>query len=115
MPLEARDATRLADMMRHAKLARDILAGRTLDALRSDAVAQLAIVRCLEVIGEAGHQVSAAVQQALPTIPWHRMWAMRNRLIHDYGNTDIKIVHDVVSADLVVLIRDLEGFLARSP
>jgi uncharacterized protein with HEPN domain len=41
------------------------------------------------------------------------MWNMRNRLIHDYGHTDLKIVHDVVVSDLPVLIAHVETYLAK--
>jgi hypothetical protein len=40
------------------------------------------------------------------------MWGMRNRLVHDYGNTNYKILHDVVSANLPGLIATVETFLA---
>jgi uncharacterized protein with HEPN domain len=112
MPLDVRDLTRLNDMLHHARLAREMLGARALDGLKADTMAQLAVVRCVEVIGEAGSKVSSAVQLAMPTIPWHRMTAMRNRLIHDYGNTDLRIVHDVVSADLPVLVAAIENYLA---
>jgi uncharacterized protein with HEPN domain len=112
MPLDARDAGRLTDMLHHARLAAKILGGRDLASFKVDEVAHLAVIRCIEVIGEAGHQVSAATQALLPGLPWHAMWNMRNRLIHDYGHTDLKIVHDVVAADLPELIRQTEALLA---
>ena len=71
------------------------------------------VVRCVEVIGEAGHQVSAQTQAALPSIPWHLMWGMRNRLIHDYGNTNFSIVFKVVREELPGLVAAMEAFLAQ--
>jgi uncharacterized protein with HEPN domain len=71
------------------------------------------VVRCVEVIGEAGHQVAPGVQAMLPAIPWHLMWGMRNRLIHDYGNTDLRIVHKVVCEELPGLVSAIESFLER--
>lgn len=114
MPLERRDITRLTDMLHYAKKATQILAGRPLAELLADETCSLAIVRCVEVIGEAGHQVSAPVQAALPSVPWHLMWGMRNRLIHDYGNTDYLIVYRVISEELPNLIATIDAFLARS-
>ena len=58
---------------------------------------RLALVRCIEVIGEAGHDVTLTVKEALPQVPWPAMYGMRNRLIHDYGNTNYKVVHDAVT------------------
>ena len=75
MPLDGRDVTRLTDMLHHARLAREILRERSLEEFKRDVVVQLAVVRCIEVIGEAGHQVSPAAQAMLPGLPWHQMWA----------------------------------------
>ncbi len=44
-------------------------------------------------------------------VPWHAMWGMRNRLIHDDGNTDFRIVFKVVHEELPGLRRTLEAFL----
>ncbi len=69
------------------------------------------MVRCVEVIGEAGHQVSDKVEAELPTIPWHLMWGMRNRLIHDYGNTNYRIVYEVVREHLPGVIDSITTYL----
>ena len=39
------------------------------------------------------------------------MWGMRNRLVHDYGNTNYKILHGAVSAHLPVIVTTIEAFL----
>lgn len=114
MPPEGRDVARLTDMLHYAKLAKQVLADRSLEALEADETSKLAVVRCIEVIGEAGHQVSPATQATLPTIPWHLMWGMRNRLIHDYGNTDYRIVYRVVREELPGLVAAIDTFLARA-
>jgi uncharacterized protein with HEPN domain len=112
MSLEPGDRTRLTDMLHHAAIARRIIGEGTVRAFEADDVVRLAAVRCIEVIGEAGHKVSVGVQQSMPDIPWHLMWGMRNRLIHDYGNTDFGIVFKVVSEELPGLITTIEAFLA---
>ncbi len=99
-------------MLTYARDAIHLLAGRSLEQMTDDLAVRLALIRCVEVIGEAGHQVSPTVQAALPTVPWHAMWGMRNRLVHDYGNTNYKILHDVVSANLPGLVTTIEAFLA---
>ncbi len=74
---------------------------------------RLALVRCIEVIGESGHEVSAAIKAALPSVPWPAMYGMRNRLIHDYGNTNYRVVFDVVNDDLSALAQTVAAFLAQ--
>jgi len=81
MPLEDRDLARLLDMVSHAEDAITLLGDSTLDELRVDLGKRHGVVRCIEVVGEAGHLVSEDVKAALGAVPWHLMWGMRNRLI----------------------------------
>jgi uncharacterized protein with HEPN domain len=113
MPLDGHDVTRLTDMLHYASLAIRILAGRTVEEYNADVVAKLAMTRCIEVIGEAGHHVSPEVKAALPMIPWHMMYGMRNRIIHDYGNTDYGIVYKVVCEELPGMAGFLSSFLVK--
>jgi uncharacterized protein with HEPN domain len=78
MPLDAHDRVRLRDMIAHAQDAITLLGAKTIEEMTVDLGVRHGVVRCVEVIGEAGHQVSPAVQAALPTIPWPLMWGMRN-------------------------------------
>jgi uncharacterized protein with HEPN domain len=113
MQLEERDVVRLRDMLLWSRKAIFMLGGRSFDELLANEEKRLALVRCIEVIGEAGHDVSPAVKDALPQVPWPAMYGMRNRLIHDYGNTNYKVVHDVVTNDLPGLASILAVFLAK--
>jgi uncharacterized protein with HEPN domain len=113
MPLEARDRARLRDMVLYARDAMTLLGTRTLEEMAADLGVRHGVVRCVEVIGEAGHQITPAVQAMLPAIPWHLMWGMRNRLIHDYGNTDLRIIHKVIREELPGLVVAIEAFLAQ--
>jgi uncharacterized protein with HEPN domain len=108
-----RDPVRLQDMLLWSRKAIAMLGQRSYESLMADEEKKLALVRCIEVIGEAGHKVSAEVQDRIPGIPWHAMWAMRNRLIHDYGNTNYRVVYDVVSRDLPLLVAALEAFIGE--
>jgi len=113
MPLDERDEVRLRDMQIYSREALALLGSMTLSELEAHTMARLALTRCVEIIGEAGHKVSAPVQATLPGIPWHRMYNMRNRLIHDYGNTNYEIVFRVVSEELPGLVAILESYLAQ--
>lgn len=99
-------------MMQHARDAITLLGSQTQDEMIADLGVRHGVVRCVEVIGEAGHQVSDETQALLSTVPWHLMWGMRNRLIHDYGNTNFRIVFKVVREELPGLIATIEAFLA---
>ncbi|WP_242523312.1 DUF86 domain-containing protein [Thiocystis minor] len=72
---------------------------------------QSAILRKLEIIGEAAGQVSNAFQQQHPEIPWSGMISLRNRLIHGYRVVQLDIVWRVVQRDLPPLIETLRPLI----
>ena len=113
MPLDERDESRLRDMLLWSRKAIFILGGRGYDEMMANEEKRLALVRCIEVIGEAGHETSPAIKVGLPAIPWPAMYGMRNRLIHDYGNTNYRVVFDVVTSDLPSMASALASFLAQ--
>lgn len=113
MPLDGDDLARLRDMVIWSRKAIDILGGLSCDAMMDIEEKRLALVRCIEVIGEAGQKVSPAVKSMLPAVPWSSMYGMRNRLIHDYGNTNYEVVYDVVTGDLPGLGSAISAFLVE--
>ena len=69
------------------------LAGRTgWEEFQRDWVVQDALIRELEVLGEAAGKVSAGFVQAHPEIPWQEMTGLRHKLIHHYFEIDLDIV-----------------------
>ncbi len=79
--------------------------------LDSDEVYGLALVRLLEIIGEAANLVSADFQKSNPKVPWKHMISMRNRLIHGYFDINYDIVWDTVVSDLPLLLQSLKKTL----
>ena len=64
---------------------------------------QDAIIRQLEVIGEASKQLSAELKAANPEVPWRRIAGLRDVLIHQYFGVDLDVVWGVVQRDLPLL------------
>jgi uncharacterized protein with HEPN domain len=62
-----------------------------------------AVIRCLEVLGEAAKHIPAAFRKKHPDIPWSKMAGMRDVLIHDYMGVDLKTVWKVVQERLLEL------------
>lgn len=112
MPLDEEDFVRLRDMVVWSRKAISILGALSVDDMLAIEEKRLALVRCVEVIGEAGQKVSPAVKDALSDVPWPAMYGMRNRLIHDYGNTNYEVVYDVVVGDLPRLVSVIATFLS---
>ncbi|MFH0737514.1 MAG: DUF86 domain-containing protein [Candidatus Micrarchaeota archaeon] len=74
--------------------------GMTFEIFRKDEKAVFAVVRALEIIGEASKKIPASVKQKNPGIPWNSMAGMRDKLIHEYFGVDVEIVWKTVRDEL---------------
>jgi uncharacterized protein with HEPN domain len=83
------------------------------DRFMTDRLVQDAVIRNFEIIGEAANRLSPATR-ARPEVPWNKIIAFRNRLIHGYCSVDLLLVWDVVVNDLPQLKGELERLRAKS-
>ncbi len=83
--------------------------GRKRDDLESDRQFNLALVRLLEIVGEAANRVPVDQRAQIPEIPWPEIVGLRNRLIHGYDEVDFDILWQIVGHDLPRLIEILEA------
>jgi uncharacterized protein with HEPN domain len=74
-----------------------------------DTQCQDAVIRRLEIIGEASRRLSDQTRAALPHLPWHDIAGMRNILIHEYDGVDLIAVWDTVRIDLPAIISALQN------
>lgn len=74
---------------------------------------QKAIIRSIEVIGEAANNVASSFQKQHPQIPWRKITGMRNKLIHDYFEIDLALVWQVTTRDLKPLKKQLLKLLSQ--
>lgn len=107
-----RDLVKCEDMRIYAERAREFLGSRSLADFQNDELLQAAVVRCIEVIGEAARQVSDDTQRDTSEIPWQLIIGMRNVLAHDYGAVDIGRIHSVVAEDLPQLLERLKQLIS---
>lgn len=106
------DAVPLRHTLDAAKKAVLFLEGRRREDLEEDEMLGFAVVRLLEIIGEAAKLVSPELREKHPEIPWSAMVGMRNRLIHGYFDVNYDIFRDTVTSDLPPVIDDLECIVA---
>jgi len=81
------------------------------DEFYSDLMLQDAIVRQLQIIGEATRTLSNEFKQKHPEIPWTQIIGMHNRIIHEYFRVDLEIVWEVIHTDLPVIAKQLTMIL----
>jgi uncharacterized protein with HEPN domain len=84
------------------------ISGKDRDSFDRDYMAQDAVVRQLEIIGEATKRISKEFRVKYPDVPWSDMAGMRDVLIHDYLDVDIDIVWKTASEDIFNLKELLE-------
>ena len=112
MPTKS-DIIRLRHMLETADKAKSFTEGKARQDLDRDEKLALALVRLIEIIGEAAAKVSAEVQVRYTNIPWKEIVGTRNRLIHGYEDVDYDIVWSIVVEDLSDLSRELRTALLK--
>jgi len=105
------DLIRVRHILDAAREAIGFAQGRSRDALDADRMLRLALVRLLEIIGEAARATSQSFRRAHPDIAWKKMAGMRDRLIHGYFDVNLDIVWETITEDLPPLVVDLEKIL----
>jgi uncharacterized protein with HEPN domain len=99
-----RDASYLLDIVEATKAALSYVAGKTRAEFLADAQCQDAVIRRLEIIGEAARRLSEEARATFPEIPWPAVIRMRNILTHEDDGVDLEIVRQTVQDDLQVMI-----------
>ena len=102
-----RDAALLLDMLLAARDAQIFVADLDETVFLNSRLHQNAVIRSLEVIGEAAGRISPATVAAHSDIPWREITGMRHRLIHGYGDVRLDLVWTVVHDHLPPLIDGL--------
>lgn len=114
MPSEA-DRVRLQHMLDAARRAVRFAEGRSREDLDDeDDPLRHALVRQIEIVGEAAGKVSSGTRADLPDVPWPDIIGIRNRLIHAYFDVDLDILWATIQRSLPALIQSLESDLGGS-
>jgi len=98
-------------MLDHAREAIVMMQGKKRADIDADRQLNLALVRLLEIIGEAAARTSEEERALYPKIPWPEIVSLRNRLIHGYDSVDFDILWNVITKDLPPLIEKLEQII----
>jgi uncharacterized protein with HEPN domain len=98
-------------MLDHAREARSMVKGKSRADLQRDRMLELALVRLIEVVGEAAARVSPEGCNKYSRIPWPEIVGMRNRLVHGYDQVDLDVLWDTIEYDLPPLVAELERIL----
>lgn len=103
------DHIRILHMIDGIETAIQFLNGRKRSVLDDDRMVLFAVIRAIEIVGEAASKVTPETRKSLSEIPWRAITSMRNRLIHGYFDIDTEIVWKTVKSELPLLLLQLKA------
>jgi len=101
----------LEDILEACRRIAHYIAGLTYDDFLGDEKTQDAVVRNLEIIGEATKSLPTELRKSHPSVPWREMARMRDRLIHHYFGVNVDIVWEIASNDLPGVVPQIEAII----
>ncbi|OGU11836.1 MAG: hypothetical protein A2X61_15510 [Ignavibacteria bacterium GWB2_35_12] len=108
-----KNTIRLRHMLDAANKIMKFIKNRSRSDLDTDEMLILAILKLIEIIGEAASSVTFEIKEKHPEIPWRQIISVRNRLIHGYFDINHNILWEIVIKDLPPLIKNLEIMLTE--
>jgi len=108
-----RDASHLTDIVQAANQIRTFLQGVDQEQFDGSSLIQSAVIRQIEIIGEATKRLSEPFRAANSHIPWRKIAGMRDLLIHAYDHVDIDEVWNAAQTDIPALMLLIEPLIRR--
>ena len=103
----------LEDMLGSVKRLQTLTSGISYDDFAKDLTKQEAVIRNLEIIGEASRHVPQAVRSTYPEVDWAGIAALRNILIHEYFGIDLEIIWDIIQNELPSLDAQINEIISE--
>ena len=110
----ARDKGRLLDIIEHADNVAMLLDGFSLEALVEDKRTYYAVMKNVEIVGEAAYMLTQDFKDAHPETPWTIIQGMRHVLVHDYANVVSATLYDTAVNSIPELRQQVEKYLAET-
>ncbi|WP_428940839.1 HepT-like ribonuclease domain-containing protein [Fontivita pretiosa] len=89
--------------------------GKSFEQFQQDEQLIDAVIRRMEIIGEATKRLSSRLRQSYPQIPWQQMAGMRDRLIHGYHEVELPQIWHAVTEIVPLLLPQLQSILTQIP
>lgn len=103
----------VADILESIELINDFTQFITFDEFLQDKKTNYAVIRAIEIIGEAVKNIPEEVKAEFYNIPWHKMAGMRNKIAHEYFGISLKIVWKVAKEELPSIKDDVTSLMKR--
>ena len=113
--MRTRDKSALIDMFVASMRIVKFMSGFNIEQFHTDDRTQSAVIRQLQIIGEATARIAQDVKNSNPNISWKAMLGLRNTLIHAYHRIDIDEIWGIIQTDVPKLIVDLRAIPSLNP
>ena len=109
-----RDKERLEHILAAIERVNRYIADKTYQDLVDDDMMYYAVVKNIEIIGEAANMLTAEFQETHPNTPWKKVKGMRNYIVHEYFQIDDIVVWEVATKSLVELKEQISQYLEET-
>lgn len=106
-----KDRIKVSHILDAGREATSFIESISFDEFCADRMRVLAVLKCLEIMGEAASKVSFEFQEHNPDFPWKQLASMRNRLIHGYFEINLEIVWNTLKIDIPITLVKAEKIL----
>ena len=106
-----RDSGRLQDIIEAADYISTFVEDVDYDSFVADKLRYFAVLKNVEIIGEAAYMISQSLKESHSEIPWNQMIKMRHILVHDYSSVLPEILWETASKDVPVLSKQIKELL----
>ncbi len=106
-----RDRERLSHMLVAIERIERYTSGKSYEDFVADDMMYYAVVKNIEIIGEAANMLTSEFQNAHPETPWKQVKGMRNYIVHEYFQIDDIVVWDVVTNNLIELKAQIQHYI----
>ena len=105
---------RIEDTLQAVERIRGYVSSLDFEEFSNDQLTIDAVLRNIEIIGEASRHVPDEIREKYPSLPWHEMRAMRNIVSHGYFLVDLGIIWKTIQDDLPLIVPSLEAIIEEN-
>ncbi len=102
----------IKDILEHIEKMESFIAGMSYEDFIRDTKTNFAVVRCVEIVGEAAKNIPDSIREKYKQVPWKYLTGMRDKIAHFYFGIDLKRVWEVSTVKLPPLKPDIQQILA---